>query len=80
MTIETTRTFLLWCTILNYAILIYWFLVFAYARGWIKRLHGRRFNLSDERFDATHYAGMALYKIGIFLFNLAPCIALYIIG
>jgi len=36
--------------------------------------------VSVETFDAIHYAGMALYEIGIFLLNLAPLIALYIIG
>jgi len=33
-----------------------------------------------EQFDAVHYIGMALYKLGILLFNLVPAIALYIIG
>ena len=32
------------------------------------------------QFDALHYAGIALYKIGILLFNLVPYIALRIVG
>jgi hypothetical protein len=44
------------------------------------RLHGRWFRLSEEHFDAIHYAGMAVYKIGVLLFNLAPYFALVIIG
>ena len=43
-------------------------------------LHSRWFYLSREQFDALHYAGMALYKIGILLFNLVPYIALHIVG
>lgn len=31
-------------------------------------------------FDAIHYAGLAVYKIGIFLMNLAPLLALYLAG
>jgi hypothetical protein len=44
--------------------------------GW----HSQWFHLSREQFDAVHYAGMALYKLGILLFNLVPYIALHIIG
>jgi hypothetical protein len=39
-------------------------------------VHSRWFHLSTDQFDALHYAGMALYKIGILLFNLVPYIAL----
>ena len=42
-------------------------------------LHGLWFYLSVEPFDALHYSGMALYKIGMPLFNLVPYIALYIV-
>ncbi|WP_257387208.1 DUF6868 family protein [Tahibacter caeni] len=30
-------------------------------------------------FDAIHYGGMAVYKIGILLFNLAPLLALHLL-
>jgi hypothetical protein len=42
--------------------------------------YGRWLHLSVEQFDALHYAGMALFKIGILLFNLVPYIALQIVG
>jgi hypothetical protein len=57
-----------------------WFLAIIFARDWIKQVHGKWFNLSDETFDAIHYGGMAVYKIGILLFNLVPLIALYFMG
>ena len=80
MSIEVTRTFLLWCTILNYGILLLWFLVFVFAHDWILRIHVRWFRLSSEQFDAIHYVGMAIFKIGIMLFNLVPLVVLHIIG
>ncbi|MEX0701514.1 MAG: DUF6868 family protein [Planctomycetales bacterium] len=80
MTLETARSALLWCAIINYGVLLYWFLMFAFARDWVHRLHGRWFRLSAERFDALHYVGMTLYKLGILLFNLVPYIALRIVG
>lgn len=42
-------------------------------------LHSQWFHLSREQFDAVHYADMALYKLGILLFNLIPYIALRIV-
>ena len=46
------------------------------AHDWRYRWHGRWFQLSMDHFDALHYGGMALFKIGILLFNLVPYIAL----
>jgi len=80
MSIELTRSLLLWCTVINYAILLVWFLVFTLARDWMRRFHGRWFRLSDEQFDALHYVGMSIYKIGILLFNLVPLIVLWAVG
>ena len=80
MSLEVLRNFLLWCTVINYGILLVWFLFFMLARDWIQRLHGRWFRLSGEQFDALHYAGMSVYKIGILLFNLVPYVALCIVG
>lgn len=80
MTIELTRSFLLWCTIIDYGVLLLWFLAFVFAHDWIQRVHGRWFSLSRDQFDALHYAGMAVYKIGIILFNLVPYIVLSILG
>ena len=80
MNVELARTFLLWCTVVNYVFLMMWFLAFAFAHDWMHRFHGRWFRLSTERFDALHYGGMAIYKVGIILFNLTPCVALFIVG
>ena len=72
--------FLLYTLALNYSILMLWFLIIVFARDWVKRLHGQWFQLSDPTFDAIHYSGMAIYKVGIFLFNLVPLIAIYLMG
>ena len=80
MSIDVARNVLLWCTVINYGILLVWFLCFVIAHDGIQRLHGRWFRLSREQFDATHYAGMAIFKLGVVLFNLVPFLALYIVG
>ncbi|MEG0489372.1 MAG: hypothetical protein RR575_15775, partial [Acinetobacter sp.] len=68
--------FLLYCTLINYVILLIWFFAFTFAKSWMKKLHRQWFNLSDQNFDAIHYSAMAVYKIGILLLNLVPLIAL----
>ena len=78
MSIEVVRNALLSCAIINYGILLVWFLFFILAHDWMYQLHGGWFHLSVEQFDVLHYAGMAIFKIGIILLNLVPYIALYI--
>jgi hypothetical protein len=80
MNIEMMRDFFLWSVAISYAILFLWFLVFMLGREWIRRFHGRWFRLSDESFDVIHYAGMAVFKIGIILFALVPYITLCVIN
>lgn len=80
MNIETIRSFLLWCSLVNYAVLLVWFLVFIAAHDFIYRLHGKWFRLSVEQFDALNYGGMAVYKIGVLLFNIVPLIAFWLIA
>jgi len=76
MAVTDTKDLLLWCTGINYAVLFLWFGVFVLAHDWMYRMHSRWFNVPAATFDTIHYAGMATYKIGILLFNLAPCVAL----
>ena len=42
------------------------------------RMHSRWVKLSVETIDAVHYAGMAIYKIGILLLNDVPLTALWL--
>lgn len=79
MTIETLRVILLFCAVVNYALITFWFALFTLGHDFIYKLHSRWFKLTIEKFDALNYAGMMIYKIAILLFNVAPCIALYII-
>ena len=76
MTLIVCREVLLWALLLNYSILLLWFAMFRYWHDGLYRLHTRWFGLSPETFDAIHYGGMAVYKIGIFLLNLTPWLAL----
>lgn len=80
MAIDEIKHFLLWCAAINYAVLLIWFLVFVFARDWMYAVHRRWFKLSLETFDVVHYSGMAVYKVGILLFNLVPLAALTLVS
>jgi len=79
MTMNDIKNVLLWCAVLNYAFIFIWFGAFVFAHDWMYGMHSRWFKISVETFDAIHYAGLAVYKIGILLLNLVPFIVLYFI-
>lgn len=80
MTIDAIRSALLWCTAINYVLLVLWFLLFTVAHRWLNGIWGRWFRLSVEQFDALNCGGIVLYKTGILLFNLVPYLALRIVA
>jgi hypothetical protein len=80
MSIDTVRNVLLWCTIINYGLLLLGVVIIALPHEWMYRLSSRLFRLSSEQFDAFAYGSIVLYKTGILLFNLVPYLALRIVG
>ena len=80
MTIETMRAVLGWCSIINIGLLLWWSLILIFAHDWVYRFHSKWYNIPVEKFDAIHYSGIAFFKILIFVFNLAPYLALRIVG
>ena len=80
MTIETTRSFFLWCTVINFAMLSVWGLLATVGRGWSYGLSSRVIRVTPEQFDLLNFAGITLYKMGILLFNLVPWISLQFIS
>jgi hypothetical protein len=79
MSIEVARNALLWCTVINYALLLVWFLLLALPHEGLYRFWGRWFHLTAEQFDTINFAGIVLYKSGVLLFNLVPYVALCIV-
>lgn len=76
MTSEAIRAVVGWSAIINPVIVTIWFLVFCAFHDGLYRLHRRWFSISPETFDTIHYAGMALYKISIWLFFVTPYLAM----
>ena len=80
MTIDILRDFLAWCSVINIGLLMFWMLWLMLAHDFVYRIHGKWFKMSVERFDSIHYAGMAFFKVCIFVFNIVPYLALRIVG
>jgi hypothetical protein len=80
MTVELLREVLGWCSVINIAILIWWWLWVFFAHDLMYRIHGKWFRISVETFDSINYGGMGLFKLAIIVFNLVPYIALRIVG
>lgn len=60
---------------LGLLLLLLWFGVFLLFGDVVYAIHNAFFKVSRDRFDAIHYAGMALVKIVLFLLFLFPYLA-----
>lgn len=80
MSIETVRAFFMWCAIINGGLLILSFLICVFARGWVYRMHSRRFPISRKTFDVAIYCFIGLMKVFFLMLSLVPYIALLISG
>ena len=76
MNLSTLQTLLGWCALINYGVLLLWFVLYVAAKDALYRLHGRWFAMSRERYETFHLAAMAAYKLAIWIFNIAPYLAL----
>jgi hypothetical protein len=80
MNIATAENVLLWCTLINYGLMVVWFLIMVLPHEWLYRCWARWFRLSDQQFDVVSFAGIALHKVLILMFNLVPYVALLFAG
>jgi len=80
MDIQTLTAFFMWCTVLNFALLVLSSLICLCAGDWAYRIHSKWFSISRETFNVAFYSFLGLYKVLVLVFNLIPYIALLIVG
>lgn len=80
MEIEALTRFFMWCSILNVGLLVFAFLITAFAGDFIYRIHSRWYPMPRETFNVVLYSFIGAYKIFVYVFNIVPWIALEIIG
>ncbi len=79
MDIELVKSFFMWFSLINVAMLSIWFFVFLTAKDFVYKTQTKWFKIPQDKFDTIHYSAMAYWKLSIFLFNVVPYIALQII-
>jgi hypothetical protein len=80
MSVANLQQVFLWCTVINYALLILWWVIILLPHSWIYNLSGKPFRVSEEQFDSYNLIAIIFYKMCIVLFFLVPYIALRIVG
>jgi hypothetical protein len=80
MTIDTLREFFMWCTVINLGLFAWTAIMCATCRGFIVRVHGKMFGLSEATINSMLYGFLAAYKIVFIVFVLVPWIALSIMA
>ncbi|MHB8636978.1 MAG: DUF6868 family protein [Fimbriimonadaceae bacterium] len=80
MTISSLQQFFLWCAVLNYALLIVWWVIFLLPHQWIYTVSAKAFRLTEAEFDRYTFLGIVFYKLAIILFTLVPYTALRIVA
>lgn len=80
MSRERFLRMLAWSTLINYLLLLIWFVAIVIAHDWVYKFHSQWFSITEANFDMIHYFGMLCYKLFIIFFNLIPYLILRIIG
>jgi len=80
MDIQMLTRFFMWCTILNMGLLIFSFLMLAFAGDFVYRIHCKWFPMPRKTFNVVLYSFIGIYKIIVLAFNTIPWAVLAIIG
>jgi len=67
---------LLRCFIYGFVLLLFWFVLFLAAGGWMYDFHSAMFDITEHEFNVMNYCGMGLLKILVFVGFLIPYIAI----
>jgi len=80
MDIQALIDFLMWCTIINGAMLLYSVALFILAPDLVYRIQSKMFPMERDKFNGIYYSFIGGYKILFLVFNLVPYLALRIIS
>ncbi len=79
MDIQKLTTFLMWCTIINGALLILSIIMFVSAPDFMYSMQSQLFPMARETFNVVLYSFLGLFKIFFLVSNAVPYAALLII-
>ena len=74
------QSFLGWCLVINVAILFISTVSLSILAGWASRMHAKMFGLDESFVRQSYFTYLANYKIAVIVFNLAPWLAMNLMG
>ena len=80
MTITELTEFLGWILLINIAVLLVASFMLTAMRGMIVQIHQKILGLSEDDLLRAYTQYLSQYKIAVFVFNLAPYLALKLMG
>jgi len=79
ITLKQARSFLGWCTVINFGFMLYWILILFFAHDFAFKMHTQWFKISMDKFDEIHYTMIAGYKLLVMFFNFIPYLILRLV-
>jgi hypothetical protein len=79
MDIQKLKTFFMWCTIINGALLVVSIMIFVSAPDFMYSMQSQLFPMPRETFNVVLYSFLGLFKIFFLVFNAVPYGALLIV-
>ncbi|MHC4251035.1 MAG: DUF6868 family protein [Planctomycetota bacterium] len=76
---QLTRIFM-WMTIINVAVLILSSVLVMVLRKTMCRTHARLFGITEEQVALAAYGYLGAYRLLVLVFNIAPYVALSLVG
>ena len=80
MDIQTLTVFFMWCSIINFGLLLFLGLIFLLAPNLTYKLQSMFVPISRETFYVVFYSFMGFFKVIVLVFNVVPWIVLEIIA
>lgn len=80
MDIQRLKSFLMWCTVINGALLVFSVVIGIAALDFIYQSHSELFSIPGEAVGTSFYTLLGLFKLLWLFFNLIPYVAVSIIS
>ncbi len=80
MDLQMLTAFFMWCTIINFGILMLSSVFLMFASDFVYGVHSKWFQISRESYNVVMYSYLGLFKVGLIVFSLVPYLALLIIA
>lgn len=80
MNMELLTKLLMWCTLINGSLLIFWTVMCMTIPDTVYRLQTKWFPMSRDSYELLMYSFLGLFKVIFLVFNLVPYVALLIVG